>query len=254
MRTNLNITSHSGCDGTPDNSLLSMKTGLTIGADAAEVDVRLNKRGLLIISHDEDPEKEYRDHPLLAEAFDIIAANDKFAINCDIKEGETIPVVLELAAEKGISPDRLILTGSVYPQTLLDTPAILAESSVWINIEEVLKYLNTTGNETLKQFKNLIPYGTEKDLFRKIPASSSALIMETIMNACLDWGVKVLNMPYLETIVPLIPMMKDRGLEASVWTINEKERLTQLFNLGVLNVTTRNTALAVKVREGIKNN
>ena len=254
MLVNMNITSHSGSDGMKDNSLESIEMGMALGADAVEVDVRCNNLGLLIISHDEDPQKEYRDYPSLAKAFEIIADDDIIAINCDIKESNAIPAVLNLASDMGIMADRLILTGSVYPQTLLETPTILAKSSVWINIEEVLKYLNLAGSDALKPFHELMPPGTEKDLFRKISASSSALLMETIVTACLDWGVKVLNMPYLETTAPLIPMMKDKGLEASVWTVNEKEKLTQLFSLGVLNVTTRNTALAVKVREEIKNN
>ena len=81
MRNSLNITAHSGNDGTADDSLEAIDAGIRFGADAVEVDIRLDKKGVLILAHDEDPEKEYRDHPRLAEAFDLIIRNGKIAVN-----------------------------------------------------------------------------------------------------------------------------------------------------------------------------
>ena len=50
------ITAHSGCDGTPENSLEFLRTALQSEADAVEVDVRKNGEGKLILSHDETQE------------------------------------------------------------------------------------------------------------------------------------------------------------------------------------------------------
>lgn len=48
----VHITAHSGCDGTPDNSLEFVRHALQTNADALEVDVRKTKDGILAISHD----------------------------------------------------------------------------------------------------------------------------------------------------------------------------------------------------------
>ena len=246
MRGSLNITAHAGCDCTSDDNLMSIEAAICLGADAAEVDVRFNKKGILVLSHDKDPKKEYRDHSSLAEAFDLIIRNEKIAVNCDIKEPETIPAVLELAAEKGIAPEKLILTGSVTPLALEEDPAIVSKASVWINIEECLRHFCQTGNETVKPFLDLImnEMGAEKLL--TVLAPHSASVIEAVITGCRSWGVKVINMPF--TGSALIPLMKERGIGASVWTVDEEEPLKQLFGLDTLNVTTRNVRLAVKTR------
>jgi glycerophosphoryl diester phosphodiesterase len=250
MRDNQNITAHSGCDGTPDDSLESIEAGIRYGADAVEVDVRFNKKGVLILSHDEDPEKEYRDHPSLAEAFDLIARDGGIGVNCDIKELDTIRAILELGGEKGISPERLILTGSVTPLSLEENPAILERSSVWINIEEPLRHFCRTGDEAVRPYRDLIMSGMEEDELLAALKPHAASLMEAVLTGCLRWGVKVLNMPYMETMAAMIPRMRERGISASVWTVNKEGPLKQLFGLGALNVTTRDTRLAVEARKG----
>lgn len=45
------ITAHSGCDGTPDNSLEFVKHALSCGVDAFEIDVCC-RDGRLFMSHD----------------------------------------------------------------------------------------------------------------------------------------------------------------------------------------------------------
>ena len=249
MKKSLNITAHSGCDGTGDDSLESIEAGIRFGADAVEVDVRFNKKGVLILSHDKDPEEEYRGHSCLAEAFDLIVRDGQTAVNCDIKELETVPEILKLAAEKGIGPERLILTGSVTPLALKENPAILGKSSVWINIEEPLRHFCRTGDAAVKPFQDLILSGMEEDELLKALAPHSASLMEAIISGCQSWGVKVLNMPYMETTAALIPRMRERGIAASIWTVNKAEPLKQLFGLGALNVTTRNTRLAAEIRK-----
>ena len=251
MRDNLNITGHAGCDETQDDSLMSIEAAIAFGADIAEVDVRFNKKGTLVLAHDEEPDKEYSGHPSLEKAFDIVAGNSRIAINCDIKESETIPAILELAAKKGINRERLVLTGSVSPITLKENPDIQKNALVWINIEEVLGYFFRTGNEAVKPFQDLMTNATEEDLYTKILAPNAVSIMEAITVACLSLGVKVLNMPCLGAITALIPGMKEKGIGASVWTVNDEESIRHLFSLGAFSVTTRNTRLAVKVRKGL---
>ena len=47
------ITAHSGCDGTPDNSMEFVRYALGSEGDCLEVDIRRNRNEELILSHDE---------------------------------------------------------------------------------------------------------------------------------------------------------------------------------------------------------
>lgn len=185
MRSSLNITAHSGCDGTKDDSLESIEAGIAFGADAVEVDVRFNKKGDLILSHDEDSAREYREHPRLAEAFNLIVNKHNIAINCDIKEPETIPAILELAREKGIEPQTLILTGSVTPVALRENPCILRRASVWININELLLHFYRTQDNAVKPLQDSIRNCREEGEALAALSRHSASLMEAILDACL---------------------------------------------------------------------
>jgi glycerophosphoryl diester phosphodiesterase len=207
------------------DSIESVITGIENGADGVEVDVRFNRRGELILSHDRDETGEYPQRPALAEAFELIHKDGHIGINCDIKERETIPAVLKLAKKTGLGPDQLILTGSSDLPVLEQNSAIVKKATVWLNIEEIV---DKSALQTLKgQYDRLI---------------------ETITADCLRLGVRAVNMPFIKELIPLIPRFIAEGLQVSVWTLNEAEALKQAFSLGVLNVTTRNSRLALEIR------
>ena len=46
------ITAHSGCMGTPQNSLASVEKGIACGADFIEVDLNFTEDGTPVLSHD----------------------------------------------------------------------------------------------------------------------------------------------------------------------------------------------------------
>jgi len=106
-----------------------------------------------------------------------------------------------------------------------------------------------TGDKAVAPFRDLIMSGMEAEELLVALAPHSASLMEAVINGCRLWGVKVINMPYTESSAALIPRMKEQGIEASVWTVNEEEKLKKLFSLGALNVTTRNVRLAVGIRK-----
>ena len=51
------ITAHSGCDGTPDNSMEFVRYALASEGNCLEADIRRNRDGELILSHDETAEE-----------------------------------------------------------------------------------------------------------------------------------------------------------------------------------------------------
>jgi glycerophosphoryl diester phosphodiesterase len=249
MRNILNITAHSGCDGTAPDSIDSVQAGIQNGADAVEVDIRRNSTGELILSHDRDGSGAYTGCITLATAFDLVARDGWMGINCDVKERETIPDILRLAESKGLGPDRLILTGSAAPSTLLETPEIAKKANVWLNLEEIAEDYYRTGSPVLELYRHLI--GPEKhryEILKTLP--SLDFLVEPIIQECLRRGVPVVNMAFAEQLLPLIPRFKAGGIQASLWTLNQRAPLERALSLEVLNITTRETKLAVEVRGG----
>jgi len=122
MKKATTITGHSGCDGTMDDSLESIRMAMALGADIAELDVRFDRHRELVISHNE--REDYHGCFYLREAMAIALESPSMALNCDIKEPETVPAVLALAEEMGMGPLRLAFSGSLSPAMLRKTPEI----------------------------------------------------------------------------------------------------------------------------------
>lgn len=121
------ITAHAGAEDTTANTLESLRTLLTIGADAVEVDVR-KVEGTLILSH--DAPKEGKACATLREALALLKTVPHVMMNIDIKAAGLIPDILELARTSSIA-DRLLMTGDVGQD---DYPVIMAnEIPLWLN-------------------------------------------------------------------------------------------------------------------------
>jgi glycerophosphoryl diester phosphodiesterase len=247
MRDALNITAHSGCDGTEQDSLDSIRAGIRNGADAVEVDIRRNSAGELVLSHDRDESGAYRGRASLSEAFDLVIRDGRIGINCDVKERETIPAILGLAGSKGLGADRLILTGSAAPSTLREAPETAKNANLWLNIEEIVEDYYRSGAPAMDPYRGLVgPDRHGHEILEALP--SPDFLLDPMVRDCLNLGVRALNMPYAEPLLPLIPRLKARGIRVSLWTLNKGEALKRAFGLGVLNITTRDTRLAVELR------
>jgi glycerophosphoryl diester phosphodiesterase len=243
----LNITAHSGCDGTEQGSLDSIRAGIRNGADAVEVDIRRNAAGELVLSHDRDESGAYRGCAGLAEAFDLVIRDGRIGINGDVKEKETIPAILELAGRKGLGPGRLILTGSAAPSTIREAPETAKKARVWLNIEEIAEDYYHGRAPVPEPYRGLIgPDKHEHEILKALP--SFDFLLDPVVKDCLSLGVEAVNMPYTKSLLPLIPRFKAGGIQVSLWTLNSREALERACGLGVLNITTRDTPLALEVR------
>jgi glycerophosphoryl diester phosphodiesterase len=251
MRDNLNITAHAGSENTDDDSFESVERGILSGADIVEVDVRADRRGTLVLSHDEDETREYRGHPELGAALELIARFRSTGINCDIKEPEVILPLLDMAASRGLGPGQLVLTGEVPIRLLEEQPRIHAQASIWLNIEQILEHLGRAGHEAVRPWQDLIlAENTEiEDVLKTMTVHSDSLA-DALCAACRGLRVRVINMPWLEITAALIPRMREQETGASVWTVNDEDSLRRLFGLGAVNVTTRVPLLAASLRKG----
>jgi glycerophosphoryl diester phosphodiesterase len=101
------ITAHSGCEGTPPNSIEHIKAAIASGAEMIEFDVR-NIGGVLLLSHDEPQNPTAC--PTLREAFALVAPAENLHMNIDVKTEGLIEGVMALAKEFDLCK-RIIFTG-----------------------------------------------------------------------------------------------------------------------------------------------
>ncbi len=212
MSDNIQITAHSGSDGTPDNSLACVEYALSTAVDAFEVDVRRLADGTLALGHDA------ADHtaPTLREVLALAAAKPGVRINCDLKERGLEPAVAALAAECGMS-GRLILSGSVDVDIFAAHPELHDCAEVYLN-------------------------------YRNIP-DFELTAAEIITKVCREHGIATVNMNQVLITRRFIETLKDSGIALSAWTVNEEIFLDWFLKQGVRNITTRRPALALRLRD-----
>ena len=211
------ITAHSGCEGTPDNSLEHIRTALASGAEMFEIDIHRSKRdGVLYLTH--NSQEDYSACPTLAQCFELTAEHPTMCINCDVKTfGLTAPV-MELAKQYGME-SRILFTGSVAPDEL---PALNASASDW--------WLSLWCSDH-----------EEKDL---------AGACDTYRN--LNNLYRIINLDQNMVNDRVIRTMQETGHTLSIWTVNKEDDLRRFMEIGVAaNITTRIPLAALRIRREI---
>jgi len=246
------ITAHSGCEGTPMDSVESVEAAIRLGADAAEVDVRRGA-GSLVLSHDRRGEAEYASRPRLEQVFALVAPRAGMKVNCDIKEADVIPDVLALAARYGLDSGRLVLSGSVHPAYLRENPRVLERARVALNLEQALAELYLEGlpaRERTAQTCALVR-GTPWPYVREMAGEADAHL-ERACGMCVELGVWTLNVPYALLTQERMERIRARGVRLSVWTVNDEEWIRSMLACGVASLTTLRVGLALAIRRGME--
>ena len=209
------ITAHSGCDGTPDNSLEFVRHALQTNADALEVDVRKTENGVLAISH--DPIAADQDAPTLQAVFSLVAPTEK-KINCDLKEPDLEEAVIGLAREQGLL-QRLIFSGTVSLERIQKDESLRKDVCIYINIEELMPGLYDRLAEG---------------------AQLTADDMHQAASLCKQYGLAVINVYEKLCTQEFLHIMQQRGIKVSAWTVNDPARAAALAaEAATVNITSR---------------
>ena len=237
------ITAHSGCEGTPDDSLESIKKAISLGADIAELDVRFDEQKRLVISHNR--KEDYSGCFPLQMAMEMVLKSPGFAINCDIKESETIPAVLALADELGMGPDKLCFSESLSPRILRENPKIVKRSRVYFNIEEILLelYMDKQPPAEQEALRKSEPWKVVRERMEDISVYAGQ-----IASLCGELKVYALNFPIYLSRAPIFTALRELNTPFAIWTVNEPAEIQRLLGEKVCNITTRKVEMAIALR------
>ncbi|MBB6671175.1 glycerophosphodiester phosphodiesterase [Cohnella nanjingensis] len=233
------ITAHTGCMGTLDNSLLSARTALALGADIVEDDIRATRDGALVLSHDDRvPLADGRDGSV--SSLTLAELNDGAAeplvplepvlgmvrdagrrMNLDLKDDACLEPVARLIGRLEMT-DRVFLSGCGYGRALAAA--------------RIVPHLRKLLNVDVQPFLSAI--GVEAGLHAAAEACEQAL----------SAGCFGLNVPYPLAREELIALAAEKGLDVYVWTVNDTEGMRRCVDLGVRSITTRNVEALVRLR------
>ncbi|KRF43886.1 glycerophosphodiester phosphodiesterase [Paenibacillus sp. Soil787] len=240
------ITAHCGSMNTIDHTLDSVQTGLRLGADVVEEDIRVTKDGIPVLAHDDEwvtvdglklsisqmsfevlrelqyavthgEQRETIRICRLEDMLPLIKASGK-VVNLDLKVDESIEPVAALVKQYGML-EQAFLSGCEIDR------AMLAER---LN-PEMRKLLNTDHN-----------------LFKTLPYKDAMLktCEDALTASC--FGI---NIHYSIVSQELMDYTKSLGLPVYVWTVNEEDLMIQYADLGVASITTRNVTDLVELKQ-----
>lgn len=191
---------------TAANTIQSVIAGFSSGADIVEADIRFDKNGVPVLSHDKVQENDTCTS--LAEAFDIIKSYPDKKVNLDIKETDNLPEIQRLAKEKGVI-SQLFFTG-------VDDNFVEA---VRVGCPEIPYYLNFGKKTNMARFESYIKF-----LIDKTKAA----------------GAIGINLNKENCNAKLAERFKKEGLLVSVWTITDIKADKIYLDMNVDNITCKN--------------
>ncbi|MDR2635052.1 MAG: glycerophosphodiester phosphodiesterase [Clostridiales bacterium] len=201
-------TAHTGCVGTKDNSLESIRSGAECGADIVEFDLRFLKSGVPVLAHDDNFSD---DAVTLREAFACAQKYTDLRFNVDLKDknpnflGGAVGIIEEFF---GFPTDRVFFTGIES-----DDPCT-----------EILR-------------ANAIAFYLNPDI--KYSERNSESVLNREISRALQMGAVGINMKHTLSTRKSVEKFHNAGLKVSVFTPNSQWSMARLIPLGVDNITTK---------------
>jgi glycerophosphoryl diester phosphodiesterase len=240
------ITAHSGCMNKPDNSLASAETGLKLGADVVEDDIRITRDGILVMAHDDmihlpdgtgysisqntyrdlcelDFQTKYGDAAetirlaTLESFLQLIKSTSKIA-NLDLKVAECIKPVSDLV-QKYDMLDQVIISG--------------CEIDWAMTVNQLNPKLRKMLNADIGLFLTL-------DYKEAVEITCN----DALAAACIG-----INMEYRLVSPELVETAKNKNLPILVWTVNDEAQMLRMVEMEVHSITTRNVKALVDLKQ-----
>lgn len=255
----IRVTAHRGDSiNYPENTLEAFRSALEIGVDILETDVHLSSDGVVFIWHDDTLESLNGDTRLVSQlTMEELKALDAGAVYSQ-DGGRSYPF-----KDQGYVMATLEEALTTFPEAkfnvdLKDNNPRLVEAYA-----EVLKRCQAVDRVNTASF-----YQVNLKYFRKcLPEASSSLgpseiLRNVLLNKFfLSWLIpkgkgKAYQIPEaqkgLKIVTPrFIKSMQKKGYVIQVWTINEREDMKRLLDMGVDGVMTDDPAELVKVVQEI---
>lgn len=236
FREDVQVTGHRGSGNAPENSLSAIRQAIDAHADWAEIDVQRTKDGAIVVLHDGDLMRLGGDPRKVGDAtlaeiqsVDIGTTKDaKFA-------GEHVPTLQAVIDEARRGKLRLNIELKYNrPDSLL--------------VPEVLRMVRDNGMTEQVTITSL-DYAALEDVERRAPEFRTGMIVTKSVGLTTKLPVDFLSVNQAAVTTKLLDQARQQGKEVHVWTVNTRDDMTRMIELGVDNLITDFPAEAVAVRQ-----
>ena len=209
---------HRGAMGyAPENTLLSFQKAMKLGVDMIELDVHVCKSGELVVIHDETVDRTTNGHGYIAEM------NLQELQKLDAGKGEHIPTLREVL--KFIDRKVKINIELKGKKTAQPTCKVIQEyvrDRLWQNDDFLVSSFDYDELKVCREPSLSIALGI--------------LISEQEFNYAeitKELGAKAVIPEYLLVNEKYVNDAHERGLQVMVWTVNEKNNIARMKQIGV---------------------
>jgi glycerophosphoryl diester phosphodiesterase len=235
FREDVQVTGHRGSGAAPENSLTAIRQAIAAGADYAEIDVQRTLDGAVIVLHDGDLMRLGGDPRKVG---DLTLAELKLVDIGVLKDaafaGERVPTLQEVIDE---ARGRLKLNIELKynrPDSLL--------------VPEVLRIVRDNGLVDQSTITSL-DYAALADVERRAPEFRTGMIVTKSVGVPAKLPVDFLSVNQAAATASLVERTQQQGKEVHVWTVNARDDMVRMIELGVDNLITDNPGDAVAVRQ-----
>jgi glycerophosphoryl diester phosphodiesterase len=233
FREDVQVTGHRGSGAAPENSLTAIGQAIAAGADYAEIDVQRTGDGAVVVVHDGDlmrlggDPRKVGDMTLAEiQAVDIGARMDaKFA-------GEHVPTLQQVI---DLSRGKIKLNIELKynrPDSLL--------------VPEVLRIVRA--NDFVDQSTiTSLDYASLQDVKRRAPEFRTGMIVTKAVGRTAELPVEFLSVNQAAVDEKLLDRAERQGKEVHAWTVNSRDDMVRMIELGVDNLITDHPGDAVAV-------
>lgn len=238
-------------DAAPENTLSALKSALEIGVDFLETDLRLTKDNEIVLFHDDDLVRVASQEGVIRNmTLDELCEID-IGYNFTTDDGETFPhrgeghkiVTLKEAFEA--FPDSLFNLDIKDKDT--EAPEILAGIIKDHSMENSVIVASFNDAQAVR-FRYLMPEVPSAACPGEVSRFVFALKMRTLGLLSRDYKYNVFQVPLKYGLINLIDSRfikaaHERNVAVHVWTINDRDRMEWLTDLGVDGIFTDNPGL-----------
>jgi len=245
------ITAHSGCMNTLDNTLLSVETGIRIGADVVEEDVRVTLDGIPVLAHDDalrtvDGRECLISHTTYAEISELLI---------EVRHEERRET-MQICRLEDMLP--LILASGKTANLDLKVDDAIEPVAALVKKYDLLDHVFLSGCESERA---MMAQRTHPELRKLLNVDSSLFLSmaygDAVVQTCGDalaaccFGI---NINYRLVRPELLAYAADKGLPIYVWTLNDEELMRQFVDMGVASITARNVQTLIHLKEKLRGN
>lgn len=244
-RKNTKVWAHRGASGyAPENTLEAFRMAIEMGADGIELDVQFTKDRQLVVIHDETIDRVSEGHGRVVDY--TLEELKQFTFNKTHPEYKecripTLEEVLILMKPTGMIVNIELKTGVNFYDGIEDSVLRLVDK---LQMQERVIY-SSFNHYSVMKVKELCPNASVGFLYcdgtlhmAEYAKKNQAEALHSSIN----------NTQYID----LIPECKEMGIALHVWTVNDKNDMERMVNLGIDAIITNYPDVAYEVITGKK--